>query len=69
MSGNFLYPCDISNNNVLDHIADVSNMVELGSGAQRNVEYKYTKYMWMEFLDAKSKGETVFSKALLSVIV
>ena len=30
--------CDISNNNVLDHFADVSNMVELGSGAQRNVE-------------------------------
>lgn len=25
-------------NNVLDHFADVSNMVELGSGAQRNIE-------------------------------
>ena len=37
--------CESSDNTVSDHVADVSNMVSIGSGAQREVhDYRLTRY-------------------------
>ena len=61
--------CDSRNNNVLDHFADVSNMVELGSGAQRNVEdimlSRYACYLIVQNSDPRKEvialGQTYFA--------
>ncbi|MGH4120874.1 DNA damage-inducible protein D [Clostridium sp.] len=61
--------CDISNNNVLDHFADVSNMVELGSGAKRKVEdimlSRYACYLIVQNSDPRKEvvalGQTYFA--------
>ncbi|WP_318010939.1 hypothetical protein [Clostridium estertheticum] len=61
-----MYHC---NNNVLDHFDDVSNMVELGSGAQRNVEdimlSRYACYLIVQNSDPRKEvialGQTYFA--------
>lgn len=61
--------CENSNNNVSDHFADVSNMVELGSGAQREIEdimiSRYACYLIVQNGDPRKEvialGQTYFA--------
>jgi len=56
-------------NNVLDHFVDISNMVELGSGAQRNIEdimlSRYACYLIVQNSDPRKEvialGQTYFA--------
>lgn len=61
--------CENSNNNISDHFADVSNMVGLGSGAQREVEdimlSRYACYLIVQNGDPRKEvialGQTYFA--------
>lgn len=51
--------CENSNINVLDHFADVGNMVQLGSGAQREIEdimlSRYACYLIVQNSDPRKE--------------
>ena len=61
--------CENSSNNVLDHFADVSKMVELGSGAERQIEdimlSRYACYLIVQNADPRKSvvalGQTYFA--------
>ena len=61
--------CENSNINVLDHFADVGNMVQLGSGAQREIDdimlSRYASYLIVQNADPRKEivalGQTYFA--------
>lgn len=61
--------CENSNYNVMDHFVDVTNMVQLGSGAQREVDdvmlSRYASYLIVQNADPRKEivalGQTYFA--------